>query len=162
MKFPTLFTRYKTTPSTTIGNDGVLVDAASNPRKANASDDNVLSSTKVSINGWPVSRIVFAAKYTGAGNATKLPVKMYVFEDGLGIWLPLPGSDTGVTPGTAAAPLPPIFFDVFALNDLPSLSSGLQGAESGNCTFLAVVSDNATGDGRYDFAMAAELTTKPF
>ncbi len=162
MKFPATFTRTKTVPATTIGTDALLVDDGGNPRKAGKADDNTLSATKVSINGWPISRLVLAAKYTGAGVATKLPVSMFVFEDSLGMWLPLAGSDTGITPGKVTAPTAPIFFDVFALNDLPALSSNTQSAESGNCTFLCIVSDNASPDGRYDFSMAAELTTKPF
>lgn len=151
MRFPVHFTRFKGAAGTALGSDTLPSG------RALVKADNLLASTKVSINGWPISRLVFAAKYTGGGAAAKLPVSMFVFEDELNMWLPLPGSDTGITPGTTAAPLPPIFFDVMALNDLP-----ITGGESGSCSFLAVVSDNASGNGQYDFAMATELTTKPF
>lgn len=165
MKFPVMFTRGKGggNPTPVLGTDALLVDSGGRPRKANPlNDDNVLSVPKLSVNGWPISRVALAAKYTGGGVAAALPVSLFAFEDNLGIWLPLAQSAGSITPGTAAVPTGFVFFDVLALNDLPATSRTLQTPESGACEFLCVVSDNGSGNGRYDFILGAELTATPF
>lgn len=165
MKFPATFTRWVSGAAGTIalGSDALLVDADSNPRPAARTDDNAFSSRIVSINGWPISRVAVAAKYTGEGVPVAANIAMYVFEDNLRIWLPLSQSAMTITPGTATAPTGFVFFDAVTLTDLPHVRGELGAAEPGSATYLCIVDNNGSPpDGRYDFIMGAELTTKPF
>lgn len=167
MKFPVTFRRVKPAapPAKTLGGDALLVDANGTPRKPNLiTDDNTMSSRIVSINGWPLSRLVLVGKYTGGGAPTALNANLFVFEDNLGIYVALPGSSTTVTPGTATTPPVPIFFDVFALIDLPNVQKDLQSNQPGAVDLLCIVQDQggAAPNGTYDFIIGPELTTKPF
>jgi hypothetical protein len=168
MRFPATFTRYKTggpAGSIVLGADGLLVDGAGNPRKPADTDDNVLSSRIVSINGWPLERIVVVGKFTPAADgqvAAALPIAVYAFEDSLGMWFPITGSATAITPGTITTPLAPVFFDAMSLIDFPHAKADLGATQPGAADFLVVIGDNTSGNGRYDFAIGAEMTSKPF
>lgn len=155
MKFPVVFTRWKGAGGKALGGDRPLAIGR------NLALDNTIAARSVSINGWPLSRIVLAGNCPGGAVSTALPVACYVFEDTLGIWIPLPQSASTLTVGTTTAPSAPVFFDAMSMQDANDTAQG-GAAGPGNGLFMVVVDDNATGVGRYDFALAAELTTKPF
>ncbi len=161
MKFPTAFTRYKgTVPA---GAKALGADTTLPVGRAGASTDNVLSSRFVSINGWPVTRVAVAAKYTGVGSPIALDAWMYFYEDNLGLWIPTQAAATPVTPGTAAAPKPVVFFDVITLTDLPHVKGDLDAVTPGSISQILVVADaGGAPDGQYDFVIGADLTQKPF
>jgi hypothetical protein len=171
MKFSCSFTRYVgTAPSggKTLGSDVLPTDSNSNPIKVSPQGgyDNALSSRIVSINGWPLSRIAFAGKYTGAGPAVAGPVALYVFEDNLQCWIPLAcsaGTSPTYTCGTNAAPSAPIFFDAMSLIDLPHVQSDLGAVNPGTAMFLAIVGGGTSPpNGTYQFIVGAEMTANPF
>jgi hypothetical protein len=166
MRFPVMFTRYLGTIPTggkTLGTDALLTDSDGNPRRPQiGTDDNFLSTRIVSINGWPLSRVGLVAKYTGAGAAIAINVSLYVFEDNLGMYFPVSQSATTITPGTAAVPTAPVFFDAMSLIDLPHVLSDIQAVQPGTPEFLCIVAAGASPNGRYDFILGPELTTKPF
>jgi len=173
VRFPCTFTRYVgSVPSggKALGSDTLPVDTNSNPQKVapppGGTYDNAMSSRIVSINGWPLSRIAFAGKYTGGGAPVVSPIAMYVFEDNLQCWLPLACS-LGATPtytcGTNAAPSAPIFFDAMSLIDLPHVQSDLNAVNPGNALFLAIVGGGTSPpNGTYQFVIGPELTASPF
>jgi hypothetical protein len=171
MRFPATYTRYVGSLSpgqVALGSDVLLVDTNGSPRKPQVGvDTNFLSSRTLSMNGTPLDRVALACKYTGAGVAISLPVQMYVFEDNLQVYLPL-NSQAGtvggsVMPGTTTAPALPLFFDALTLIDQPATSSMLQYPQPGGSTFLCIVTAaGGTPNGRYDFVLGAELTSRPF
>lgn len=167
MRFPVKFTRYVGTVPTggvALGSDTLLVDSGSNPIKPTAKTDNSLSSRIVSNNGWPLERVVLAAKYTGGMTPPgALNVTMYVFEDSLNMYIPLPQSATTITPGPNTAPGNPVFFDAMSLIDFPHVTSDFQANNPGTAAFLCIVANNGSPpNGTYEFALGAELTSKPF
>lgn len=167
MRFPTVFTRYKGTAPAggkALGADTLPIDSGSSPIPANAALDNVLYSRFSSINGWPLTRVALAAKYTGGGSPAALPVTLYFYEAALDLWVKLDGASSTVTPGTPAAPAAVTFFDVVALLDLPKATQDMYEMSSGSLSALLIVGDPGAGapDGRYDFALAPDLTPKPF
>jgi hypothetical protein len=165
MRFPVTFTRYiGTIPSggKQLGNDVLLVDGNGNPIKNLAGTDNFLASRMISMNGWPVNRIAFAGKYTGAGPAVPGSVQIYTFEDNLGCWLPLPcssGANPTYTCGTNAAPSAPIYFDAISLVDLPHVQADLAQSSGGTGQYLIIVgAGTSPPNGTYQFIVGAELT----
>jgi hypothetical protein len=165
MKFPLMFTRVKPPAATfkTLGDDALLVDANSLPRRAATTDDNTLALRIVSINGWPLQRVVLYGLYTGVGMPIALPTTLYVFEENLGVWLEVPGSASSITPGTATAPGLPTFYDPMALIDFPHVQADLDAVAPGAATFLVIVSDpGGAPDGTYQFILGGELSSKPF
>lgn len=170
MKFPCTFTRWvgaAPSGSKVLGSDILPVDAASNPTKAQASSDNLLSSRVVSINGWPLQRIAFVGRYIGGGTPVAGSVQVFTFEDNLGIWLPLQCS-AGASPtytcgATVATQAGPIFFDAMTLIDLPHAAADLNSVNPGTAQFVAIVgAGTSPPNGQYIFAMGPELTQKSF
>lgn len=181
MRFPCTFTRYVgTLPAggKAVGSDGLIVDGGGNPIKGSSNAygsgqyDNILPSRIVSINGWPIQRVAFVGKYAGVGSPVAMPVAVYVYEDSLACWFPLScsaGASPTYTPGTNAAPSAPIFFDCLALIDFPHAGGvtgdpgDLQSTAPGNAVYLAIVGTGTSPpNGTYQFALAAEMSSKPF
>lgn len=166
MRFPTTFTRYKPASGSQklLGGDVLPVDANGVPRRPSiALDDNLVDVRATSINGWPAYRVVLAAGYVGAGPPIALPVAMYFYEENLGIWVLVPQSAGTVTPGTPTTPQLPVYFDCMALMDFPHVKTDLAAPTPGNIAQIVIVSDpGGAPNGTYNFAMAVDLTQKPF
>jgi hypothetical protein len=169
MKFPLLFTRYKGAAPAGGKNFGAegfpFTDAAtSQPRQPNPkTDDQVLYARMTSTNGWPASRIILASRYTGGGALTAVNVTANFFENSMGIWVALGATSATVTPGSATVPGVPVYFDVPSLLEIPNIQANLDQNSTGSIAIAIIVGDpGALPAGRYDFAAAADLTTKPF
>jgi len=160
MRFPCKFSRF-------VGGGGAALGSDTLPttRVSPATADNCLASRIVSINGWPLSRIALIG-FTTAVSPVAGSAQLYVFEDSLGVWVPLPcsaGASPTYTCGTASAPAAPIFFDAMSLIDLPHVQNDLTATSPGTTTFVLIMgAGTSPPNGRYDFALAPELTAKPF
>jgi hypothetical protein len=167
MKFPCSFSRFVGGGGKALGSDALPVDAASNPAKAQANSDILLSSRVISINGWPLQRIAFVGRYIGAGAPVAGSVQVYTFEDNLGLWIPLACS-AGASPtytcgNNVANQAGPIFFDAMTLIDFPHVSSDLGAVNPGTAQFIVIVgAGTSPPNGQYIFAMGPELTQKSF
>jgi hypothetical protein len=150
MRFPTHFQRIKpTTPGTpTLGSDTL-------PSTPSATADNLFIGKFTSTSGFPVQSLAIGYKYTGAGAATALPCSLYLWEDQTSAWY-LIGSGSLVAPGTSGQGVVTTIA-CLALADNPALASQLA-TNAGSLTVLVIVSDNASGNGTYDFIVAPNLS----
>jgi hypothetical protein len=157
MRFPTIFSRYKVTVPTggkLLGSDAV----PANGTPPASSLDNLLVSKASDKNGWPVHRVAVLYHFIPtAGNAAgaDLTFDMYFYEDATAAWYKITSAAVPLKDGVVA------FCDVISINDPPPTQANMEKANAGGIQQVLIVHDNAGADGRYDFAIAADLTTFP-
>ena len=106
--------------------------------------DNVLSCSRVDINGYPVQRIAVATKAARAGKAApKLTGFGYVFEELTGAWYQM-GPGIELVPGRIAT------FDIPSVLEQKGLRTPIE--------FLLCVRGEGVLDGEYVFAMAPDVS----
>lgn len=169
MRFPKSFTRTKGSGTLLLGADTFPTNGDGTFRKPSANDTNCFFTKAVSTNGWPLSRIIVHAVYTGSATVpAALPIAVYVFEEHENFWFLLPQSATTLVPSTpssvpATATLP-VYFNTVSLIDLPQRFTDDGAATSGAAAYLVIVGDPGAGApaGSYTFIVGGELSPKAF
>ena len=152
MRLPMKFSRWKGTVPTggvALGADSVPNTGPTKPTPA--SQDNLLMCSFASLSGWPMHRIAVA--YKGPAAAIALSANIALWDEQTQHWY-LVGAAQNITPDRLT------FFDVVALL-APPQTQAQNGATNGSCEAMLIVSDGATPNGEYVFAMGPDLTTLP-